>query len=75
MFAFFTTLIIAEITVVAAEAALWFAFRSKAVPISFPHETDASSLRSFTFARLRLLIALHTLVCLIAVALLFFLLW
>ena len=57
------------------EAALWYAFRMKAVPISFTHEKDSSSLRFFTFARLRLIVFVHTFFLLGGLLLLFFLLW
>lgn len=72
---FIILLILLEAIVTASEAVLWLAFRSKAVPISFPHETDASSLHFFTFTRLRLLALFHTIFLGLTIALLLFFLW
>lgn len=61
--------------VLIAEALLWLVFRLKATPISFTHETDASSLRFFTFNRLRFLVLAHTCLLIGVTFLLFFWLW
>lgn len=61
--------------IVAAEILLWTLFRAKAVPLSFPHEKDASSLRFFTFARLRFLAAAHTIFLLGIVTVIFLFAW
>ena len=72
---FLTALILGEISIAAAEISLWVAFRAKAGPISYPHETDMSSLRFFTFGRLRLVMLAHALMLGIILLLLFLLLW
>ena len=68
-------LIAIEIGIAITEVLLWMLFRMKALPISFPHETDNSSLRFFTFGRLRLLIIAHTLCLMIVIAIIYLSLW
>ena len=61
--------------IVIAEFICWRLFVRNAIPISFPHQTDHSSLRFFTFARLRLIALAHTLLLLAFVFFVFFFLW
>ncbi len=71
----FITFATLALGVIAVEAMLWYAFRAKATPISFPHDTDASSLRFFTLARLRLFALMHTVFLVAGTLTLFFILW
>lgn len=72
---FLLALIVGELLVIGVETALWFTFRAKAGPISYPHEADASSLRFFTFARLRILILAHTIAVALSLLFIFLMLW
>ncbi len=61
--------------IVLAEFTCWRLFMRNAAPISFPHQTDHSSLRFFTFARLRLIAFAHTFLLMVFTFLIFFFLW
>lgn len=68
-------LLLLEGIIVMGEGMVWMLFRRNMMPVSFPHESDTSSLRFFTFTRLRLLAILHTIFLLAIVAIIFLLPW
>lgn len=64
-----------EAVIVIAEFVCWRLFVRNAVPISFPHDADHSSLRFFTFPRLRLIALAHALLLMGFVLSVFLFLW
>lgn len=68
-------LVSAGIVTVICELSLWFLFRRRAAPLSFPPEFDASYFRFFQMSRIRLIMLAHTAFILIVLGLLFIFLW
>lgn len=68
-------LVLLESAIVLGEGVLWILFRRNMIALSFPHEADASSLRFFTFNRIRLIAALHTAALMAIVAFVLLALW
>ena len=66
--------VVAVVTVI-AEVSLWFLFRRRADPLSFPREFDTSYFRFFEKSRIRFMMLTHTAFVLIILGLLYIYLW